>query len=104
MSQRQSRPKNQSKNQSKKSARQNASLEERKSHLTDSYWCWLWSEPLQGYVCIVDYNLQGTEPLEQAIAHFENMYPDRLFRIDKNNVTVYVKPTKPIGAQQLSLF
>lgn len=65
------------------------------------YCCWVWSDKFQGYVHYVPDRLNGDHSLDQAIAHFDRLYPGRHYRIDVNDVVVFIRES---GPQQLSLF
>jgi hypothetical protein len=65
------------------------------------YCCWVWSDKFQGYVHLVSERYDGSHSLEQAIAHFDRLYSGRQYRIDQDDVVMFIRES---GPQQLSLF
>ena len=91
--------------QLKKNQSQSQSAEDAPKALNKPYCCWVWSDKFKGYVC-GPYNLyEGIHSLEQAIAFFDDLYPNRHYRIDQDDVVMFVRDVESEKQpQQLSLF
>lgn len=86
-----------------KSQNQDESHADQNQATNKQYHCWVWSETLQAFVHSVSERLDGCLTLEQAVAHFKQLYGvDRLFRIDQDDVIKYINEQS--APQQLSLF
>ena len=91
--------------QSKKNQKQSQSAEDAPKALNKPYCCWVWSDRFQGYVHCVSERYDGAHSLEQAVKHFDRMYSHRHYRIDQNDVVMFVRDIESEKQpQQLSLF